>query len=298
MNVEHKAPKILIEELSWFANVISFPMQKDHKLPPISSSFGTLEKMASDHIAPSPTLQPHQRIEIYHQQYWWRLLRLLRESFPLLLRLHGIDSFNYEIGVPYLARYPSTSWSLSLLGRHLIKWLQEHYKGAHASIAIDCARIDMAYSESMIAKDLPPLSIKDEEAEQRALHDPLFLQPSAHLFEMEYHLFNFRQKVMEQASNYWQCHPLPLLQRNAMSSFYVILYRTKKSLLCWKEISHCQYLLLVSFQSGMRLEEAIAYLEKHHLEKEALPHLQQWFHEWTVEGLLSLVDPKEKETRC
>ena len=36
---------------------------------------------ANDLIAPSPTLQPVERLELYHRQYWYRLLDSIAEDF-------------------------------------------------------------------------------------------------------------------------------------------------------------------------------------------------------------------------
>ena len=47
----------------------------------LSENFG---RTARDYIAPSATLRANERLELYHRQYWYRLLDSLAEDFPAL----------------------------------------------------------------------------------------------------------------------------------------------------------------------------------------------------------------------
>jgi hypothetical protein len=67
----------MLKELQqWFSSVITSPLDK-----PIEG--------AERFVAPSPTLEPNERMRIYNQQYFWRLLNVLHKSYPFLTRLFG-----------------------------------------------------------------------------------------------------------------------------------------------------------------------------------------------------------------
>ena len=77
----------LFELQEWLGALIAQPLQLDHRLPNLSP-FGTpIEKEIEKYVAPSPTLKPFQRVQIYHQQYWWRLVKCMQQNFPMLVRL-------------------------------------------------------------------------------------------------------------------------------------------------------------------------------------------------------------------
>src|SRR4051794_31429096 len=97
---DSKVPLQLKKELQWFASILARPIDQENQMNPISPSGLSMELEAAQHIAPSPTLRPSQRIQIYNQQYWWRLINVLHESNPMLVRLMGYLDFNRNIAIP------------------------------------------------------------------------------------------------------------------------------------------------------------------------------------------------------
>ncbi|MCC5831459.1 MAG: putative DNA-binding domain-containing protein [Chlamydiales bacterium] len=260
----------LSEIQKWFGKLIAQPLQPASQIPS-TTPFGTaIEEEAGKHIAPSPTLKPFKRLELYHQQYWWRLLKCLQENFPTLTRLYGYERFNLEIGIPYLCDNPPSHWALWRLGQSLPEWFKEK------DLERDLTLIDAAAQSAFFSEERDPADLGQEAAVKKKL----FLQPHIHLFELGADLFTFRETLLEQETSYWSNSPLPKIRQGVS---YFVLYRNSKNRVKWKESSIGEYRLLTLFQKGSSIQEACAMIEGEGGEafKEAEESLPLWFREWT-----------------
>ena len=158
MGYDEKVPLLLKREQQWFGSIIGRAIDEDSKMNPISPSGVLMEEEAAEHIAPSPTMRPAQRIQIYNQQYWWRLLNTLQESFPLVTRLFGYVDFNRIIGIPYLTKYPPRHWSLAMLGDRLSRWCLEEYQSEDRELVSQAAELDWAFSCCFTMESVLPSS--------------------------------------------------------------------------------------------------------------------------------------------
>jgi len=290
MGFDDKVPAVLKREQLWFGHIIGRPIDEDSKMDPISPSGQLMEIEAADHIAPSPTLRPAQRIQIYNQQYWWRLLNTMHEIFPLVTRLFGYRDFNRMISIPYLVKYPPRHWSLSLIGDRLEKWLEEEYHAKDKELILQSARLDWAFSDSFTTEKLPPLNaeqlIKLGDSDVK-----LFTQSHLYLFEMKYDLFKYRIDFLKNDPDYWINKDFPVLNRD--KDYYFLLNRNEKNDIAWKEIPQAEYLLLNLFKNGSTIDNACQWLEEQHQSicDDAMDNMQCWFQEWTMRGWLSLHHP-------
>jgi len=300
MNYDGKVPSLLKKEQQWFGSIIGRPIDEDSRMNPISPSGQPMELEAADHINPSSTLRPAQRIQIYNQQYWWRLLNTLHDSFPMLTRLLGYYNFNRSIAIPYLVKYPPTHWSLNYLGNRLSQWVQEEYLGEDKTLVYDSARLDWAFNYCFTVGELPSLSseqLPSEAQMEEMLSKPLYAQPHLCLFQIEYDLFDFKIEFMKQDPDYWQEHDFPQLKKDR--NYFFVLYRNVRNELSWKEISAGEYHLLGFFQKGTTVEQACEWLEEQDalIYEEAMQSLQLWFQEWSQRGWLSLTAPTPSQSQ-
>lgn len=292
MTYDDKVPLSLKKTQQWFGSIIGRPIDEDSRICPITPSGNPIEEEAIEHIVPSPTLRPAQRIQIYNQQYWWRLLSTLHETFPFLMRLFGYYDFNRSIGFPYLTKYPPCDWSLSMLGKNLPQWVEEDYHANDKVLVLNASKIDWAYNYSFIAPQLTPITsdqIPSDEGVAALLTKKLTLQPSIHLFEMDCDIFPFRTEFLKHDPEYWVEHDFPKLNYNKKNYFFIV-YRNLKNEISWNEISEGEYRLLGLFKKGTTIEKACHWLEKQDsaLCEDALDSLHLWFQEWTMRGWLSL----------
>jgi hypothetical protein len=259
----------------------------------ISPSGQPMETEAAKYIVPSPTMAPHRRIELYNQQYWWRLISTMQETFPLVLRLFGYHEFNNDIAVPYLQKYPPQNWSLVDLGKQLPRWIEEEYKAKDKKLVYDAVCLDWAFNEAFIIRTLPPLNLMnlpDSGNPDNLIHLPLFLQPHLHLFAWNYDLFAFRNTFLSQNPDFWVDNDFPDLPKD--KPFFFVLYRHHRHQdIEWKELSAAEYHLLTFYKKGSSIDQACQFLENHTdrtIAEEASQNLQNWFQEWTVREWISL----------
>ncbi|WP_068471318.1 DNA-binding domain-containing protein [Candidatus Protochlamydia phocaeensis] len=284
------APYSLKSSQEWFASVITYPLAENDLINPTAPSGSLIAEEAARYILPSPTLPPHQRMQIYNQQYWWRLLNTLHANFPLVTRLFGYNAFNEEIGVPYLHRYPPHHWSLTLLGDRLPLWIEQYYRAPDLPLVQNASKLDWAFTLSFIAPHYSPLDLNSliQGDPSSLLSYTFYLQPHIHLFKWDYDLLAFREEFLKKEVDYWTENRFPkLLKRKA---YCFALFRTLKNNLAWREITPGEYLLLELFQKGAKIEEACAHIESQEekLYDHVAAHLHQWLQDWTRLGWLTL----------
>jgi hypothetical protein len=277
-------PKELVEIQTWFANIITAPIQNtdEANLPIYSAS---LIDAIGKRIASSPHLRSEERLGIYNQQYWWRLLTVMQELYPSLVRLFDYRDFNHLITEPYLLHCPPNEWFLSRIGSGLPEWLTNHYREKDASLVIELARIDLAY-ETLIFTELMPKIQSD--ALQSCEKKRLYLQPYVMLFEYKADLFTFRTQLLERSTDHWQTHDFPNI-RKADNMTYFVLFRNDEQNF-YEEISESRFRLLSRFQQGAKLIDLISLLTN-------CDGVVEWFQLIAERGWLSFLNPNPSVSR-
>ena len=269
-------PKNLLEVQKWFGSVITHPLLDNEINPSISPQ-------AAHHIRPSPFLEPGQRIQIYNQQYWWRLLSIMQESFPCVLRLFGEEDFDRTISVPYLQKCPPNHWSLNTLGDKLLKWVREEYKGEDKQLVYDAALLDLHYHNLFFQKHFPSLSANDGDLTVKQL----YLQPHVALLQFPYAIVEFRKQLLKEEPAYWLKHPFPELKKEPQ---FILLYRNLNGRLVCKNLSETEWSILHLFEKGSTIDGVCEWIEHESeaVRQEAEQNLQGWFGNWTVMGIFHL----------
>lgn len=282
----------------WFAGIITHKLNENRYINPVAPSGMLIAEEAARYIVPSPTLRPHQRIQIYNQQYWWRLLNTLHDNFPLLAHLFGYQAFNDDIGVPYLMKYPPNHWSLNFLGERLPKWIAEEYHEPDQSLIFNAAQLDWAFMASFLAPQKAPLDLNQlmKNDQNALLNYAFYLQPHIQLFKWDYNLLAFREEFLKHPVNYWVDHSFPALSKE--KPYYFIIYRSAKNNILYKEISSGEYTLLSILKKGSTIEAACELLEQQEssIYEQAVSSLQPWFQDWTVKQWLTLESPLSPRT--
>ncbi len=191
----HSPPSCLKSIQEWFASIITQRLSKNDTIQIHQSDGTSIIEESARYIVPNATLQPHQRMQIYNQQYWWRLLKTLHNNFPLMTRFFCYHAFNERIGIPYLLKYPPNHWSLNFLGKRLPQWIAQHYEGHERHFILNASHLDWAFMASMVAPQHPvPNLFQIAEKDPHHLISQIFyLQPHIHLFTWEYHLLKLRE---------------------------------------------------------------------------------------------------------
>lgn len=295
MNRSHEPKKVesIPEEMrkiqEWFGSIITRPLIENDRINPLSPSGVVITKEAARFVSPSPTLHPHQRIEIYNRQYWWRLLNVLQTNFPLLLRLFDYHDFNEKIAVPFLVKYPPCNWSLSDLGEKLPLWVKEEYKYNDRELVYDAALLDQVFASSFLSIQHPPIdfALLSKNDPDSLLTLPFRLQPHIHLLEYRYDLPDFREMLIKEEPGYWVKNDFPALTQD--KTYYFVIFRNHKNNVSWKDIPKVEYLLLKQFTHELSIQAACDWIEKQDskTQEDMAAHLQTWIQDWTRFGWLT-----------
>lgn len=117
---------------------------------------------AQRYIQGNSRLEPEDRLRIYCQQYWYRLVDCFEEDFPGILHVLGRRRFD-RLARSYIATYSSDSHLLKELGRHLADFVEVHAElvAPHEELVFDLARFEFAQVDIFDMEALPPLTLED-----------------------------------------------------------------------------------------------------------------------------------------
>lgn len=165
-----------------FLSIITRPLGKN--------SLMARDPRAVKMVRPSRLLTPHERLELYAQQYWWRVLDSLREDFTGLQELLGEPRFS-KLMVSYLERFPSTSFTLRNLGRSMGRFLKKDRSlpAAIRAQASAIAEVEWAQVEVFDGPSLPALSV--EALQRMGGRVRIQLQPYVKLLTVPYTVDSF-----------------------------------------------------------------------------------------------------------
>jgi hypothetical protein len=282
---EPKVPIYLLSTQKWFASIITRPITSESQMNPISPSGRLMSEEAKEFISPNHKLSSDQRIQIYNQQYWWRLFSILHQNFPVLTRLFGYTDFNHSIGMPFLSKYPSRYWSLSHLGNQLSIWIDEYYSADDKALVFSTAEVDWAYQTVFFAP--PPIYLQPS---LDLLSKKLDLQQHLKLFNLPFDLFSFRTALLEEEVEFWGESDFPVLSKE--KNYFFVLFRTQNNLISYKEVEEGQWTILQSISKGLTIENACDELEKKGGKacNQAEASLELWIQDWINQKWLM---PKE-----
>lgn len=126
------------------------------ELPPrIGDVLANFVRIADELITPSATLTPVERLELYHRQYWYRLLDSIAEDFPGLRWRLGDEPF-WRLMEAYLEAQAPRSFTLRHLGAGLASFIADRPGVVPNAIeAEDLARLEYALCHAFEAGEKP-----------------------------------------------------------------------------------------------------------------------------------------------
>lgn len=116
--------------------------------------------LAAELVRPRAPLDAVERIDIYANMYFFRLLDALRLDFPAVAALLGDTAFHNRI-TDYLLVHPSTHYSLRYVGQHLPAFLRQTRTADEPAYLADLATFEWALIESFDALDAVALQAAD-----------------------------------------------------------------------------------------------------------------------------------------
>lgn len=248
-------------------------------------------------ICPSQALGSLQRLEIYGNAYYARLIECLAAEFPATRHLVGEEAFSGFV-LEYLQQFPSTSYTLGDLGERFPQYLAEARPPREgdqpdwADFLIDLATLERTYSDvfdgpgeeegrllsSDRLREIPP-----EQWDQLRL----VTAPSLRLVEFRFPVHEYASAV--RAGTEPAIRP-PAPTRLAINRRdYIVRRRTLEVL---------PFEILRRLAEGEKLGEAIAQSVEAQGDSptDLAARLEEWFRTWTAAGYF--VDVEPSAPRC
>jgi hypothetical protein len=236
-----------------------------------------------------------ERLEVYANAYYARLLECLRDEFPALLHAVGEEVFD-ELGFAYLQAYPSTSYTLSELSRNFAQFLEEtrprdedEEGPSWPDFMIDMARLERTYSEIFDGPGTERLKLLGADEIRRIRPDEwpaarLVPVPCLRLLALRYPVHEYATAVRKKED---PPLPEPLSTWLAVSRIDYVVRR-------WT-LAPEQYDLLYSLLSGLTVGDAIEQLavamaHKGQTLEGLADNLRDWFQEWSAAGFFQAIE--------
>jgi Putative DNA-binding domain len=107
-------------------------------------------------VAGDERIDAVDRLSIYANAYFYRLLDVLKEDFPAILAVAGPAQFHNLI-TGYLVEYPPGEPSLLHAGKYLANYISDTQASDHLPFLADLAQLERALIESFHAPEAPVL---------------------------------------------------------------------------------------------------------------------------------------------
>jgi hypothetical protein len=249
--------------------------------------------VAAEFIKPNSALSSLERLEIYNRQYWFRVLDCFYEDYPGLQALLGERAFA-KLAQAYLAKHPSTSFSLRNLGSKLEMFLREEpaWAGKKQPMALDVAQFEWAQVVAFDGEARPPITVEElQAADPQRLK--LRLQPYITLLRLDYAVDEFLLKLKKrdalrgEASHAMDAAPKPKSKRTSqprLEKVFVAVHRQECSLY-YKRLEPGAFALLTLLGKGYTIERACARLLRTDISVENYQNnVRDWFGNWARLG--------------
>jgi hypothetical protein len=257
-----------------------------------------MEQVANTFIKPNDRLTSFDRLEIYNKQYWFRVLDCFYDDYPGLAAILGDRKFA-RLARAYLAKHPSTSFTLRNLGQYLEQFLRDEPKwtAPRTELALEMAHFEWA---QIVAFDGEARPILAPSKLQKVTPSRLRLgpQPYLSLLELNYPIDDFsialkRQKtaLRKEASNAFESAPRTKggrsiqIPRRLKKSIHVAVHRHQNGLF-YKSIEPEAYRLLLMLKEGRTVTQACDYALRNavHDGRDWVEAIRNWFEDWTSLG--------------
>ncbi len=275
------------------ARAVMTPLTAGENMRRTSPTGRPMRAVAAEFIKPNDRLTSFERLELYNQQYWWRVLASVREDFPGLRAILGDRRFD-AMCKAYLMDCPSISFSMRNLGARLESWLRKHPKwaGAKQALALDMVRLEWADIAAFDAGGELPLRAEDVAA-QDLPRVRFRLQPYIQLLDLRYPVDNLLLEVRHGgekgfASNAFRAEHArkhSAVARLKPERIWLAVHRVDHSLY-FRRLEREEFLLLREIEGGATVGRALVtvFRKSAITEGQQAENVRRWFHNWAVLG--------------
>jgi hypothetical protein len=267
----------------WMQAVVVHPGSTEDALAAPAAAAEISSERVGDVILPSKTLDPVERLGVYHGMYLLRMHDALASDYEALKHFLGDRRF-FGLVSDYVQAYPSRSYSLNRLGDHLPEFLQNVEGLRRRDFCVALARLEQAVAQVFDAPETPALSevaiaAVPAEAWERARLKPI---TAFRLLAFRYPVNAYLQTVRDEDHAH---HPKAKLKNE-----WVAVYR-RQFAVYRLDLTRDAHDLLQDLASGARLGDAIAAALASDRKRSLTPNeLSRWFREWVSGGVFQSVE--------
>ena len=255
----------LLELQRRMAEDVRRPLTPDYEMQKVTENGQPLEEVAESYIKPNDRLTSFERLEIYNQQYWFRVIGAVSEDFPALNAVLGSKKFDALI-LAYLKENPSTSWTLRDLGAKLPDFLDSHPElaGRRYRLAVDVARLEWAYVDAFDGRTLSSLAAED--AQTLGPDSRASLQPHLQLLALRYPVDDIvlavrrdppEADIVSSAASHRKAAARVKLPTVKQRQVFLAVHRFDDSVY-YRRIERETFLLFSALRAGASIGEAVA----------------------------------------
>ena len=270
------------------------PLTPSERMRPRLPDGRSIREIANALIKPNDRMTAFERLQVYSQQYWFRIMASLSEDFPGLRSLLGERKFE-KLAVAYLNECPSESFTLRNLGSRLEAWLRKHpeYIAGVERVAMDMVRLEWADIEAFDKLELPRITAEES---ARLSGDTVFrLQPHLQLLDLAYPADEmlFRIRGLDSKSNAASNAVLKFphsskIRRSSLprpGKVYLAVYRLQGAVY-FKRLTRDAFTLLQALGEGKPLAEAleISLVGSRRSVDRLRKQVEEWFQNWSSLG--------------
>jgi hypothetical protein len=232
----------------------------------------------AQHILPSQTLDPEERLDLYRDMYEVRMVEALEADYPAMRELLGHAKF-HRLAWDYIQAHPSMSYTLNRLGDHLPLFIEGDARLTRRPLLADLARLELAMTDVFDEAEAPPLETAALQAVDPSRFAGLRLVtiPALRLLAFGYPVNDLFSAFREELD---LVYPRKRANWLAVHRRDYSVYRMP--------LTERGYVMLTALRDGRTIGETI----------ELLPHLTGeelfgWFREWSAAGLFTDIQSPE-----
>jgi hypothetical protein len=228
-------------------------------------------------IEPSKELTSRQRLTIYSNMYFWRLIEVLEGDFSACTHVLGASA--HDVWKDFVAGYPSRHYRLTPLGKHVSEFFDSRTDLADGRFLSDLARLEYLKEVVFEAEPSPVLegglqALAPEEWAQARL-TPI---AAFGLMKTDYPVNPFFQALLDD-----DAPDVP-----APETSYTLVWRQNNAV--WRSsLNRYQYTILTALRAGETLGDALERCADFDDfdPNDMLPFIGEWFAEWTTDRVFA-----------
>jgi hypothetical protein len=224
-------------------------------------------------------LSRNDRLDVYANAYFYRLLESLAADFVTVHRILGEERF-HDLVAHYLMRYPSNSPNIGDLGETFPGYIKESPHSKSFPFLYELAMLERAIMECLFTNHLPPLDVRSfqTKSEEEWAAARFVLDPAIRLMSVQWPVDQL-WKSREQSD------PLELPAFRESSPKHLLVYRDDS----WVSVTVMDvhpWKALHMLRSGMSLGAVCDALSKQWNPGSKPQPVMEWFSTWIAMGLV------------